>query len=403
MALRNRLTFLFAWTLVLVGVGASSSFAAPVPPSHISDVFHGARFHADSESSDGATTAEPDRLRLFPPRLYYGGVFYLPKITYSKDRGVGGGAYIYYPFRLSGTSASIPASALRAHGRITLKGQALADFSSDFYFGNAPWRVGFKVAYSDLAERFYGIGPDTPAENKEVYRPQRLRTYLEVARPFVQHLSLGLRLEYENVLLRDLDPKGQLVRKEIKGTNRQTVGALGILASWDGRDDASFPRRGIYIEGFYLPFNETLRGDFDFENHNLDVRVYFPMPGGNALANQFFYYAVRGEPPFWRYASLGGREHTRGYRKDRYLDRVLVAFQSELRFHLVSRLSGAAFAGLGDVAPSLSHLELEHMKPSVGGGLRVHLGSKDRGATGRFDVALGGTSPQLYLAFGEAF
>lgn len=345
----------------------------------------------------------PERMRWFPPRFYLGGVFYLPKLTYSEDRGLGGGAHLYYPFRLAGSDASMPACALRLLGRLTVKGQVDTEFESDLRFGSSPWRFKFKLSYVDLAEHFYGIGPDTPTSAKEVYRPQRFRSYVEASRPIVEHLSLGLRLEYENVLLRDLDPDGQLARIDLRGTDRQTVGALGLLASWDSRDNASFPRQGILVEGFYLPFNEIVGGDYDFENYNLDLRAYFPLPRKNAFATQLFYYAVRGEPPFWRYASLGGREHTRGYRKDRYLDRVLIAFQGEFRFGLIGRLGGTAFAGLGDVSPRISRMELEDMKATVGGGLRVRLGSRDRGATGRLDVGFGGPTPELYLTFGEAF
>lgn len=342
-------------------------------------------------------------MRWFPPRFYYGGVFYLPKLTYSEERGLGASIHLYYPFRIPGTDASTPACAFRILARATVKGQVDTEFETDLRFGKNPWRVKFKVSYRDLAEHFYGIGPDTRESAKEVYRPQRVRAYLETSRPVLEHLSMGLRLEYENVMLLDLDSDGQLQRIDLRGTDRQTVGALGLLASWDNRDNASFPRHGVLFEGFYLPFNEAVGSDFDFDNHNLDLRAYFPLPRGNAFATQLFYYAVRGEAPFWRYASLGGREHTRGYRKDRYLDRVLVAFQGEVRFGLFGRWGATAFAGMGDVSPRLSLLELEHMKPTVGGGLRVRLGSRDRGATARFDVGFGGASPEFYLTFGEAF
>lgn len=347
-------------------------------------------------------TDEANRMRWFPPRFFFGGVFYLPKLTYSEDRGLGAGAHLYYPFRLPGSDASMPACAFRLLGRVTVKGQVDSEIEADLRFGSV-WRLRAKLSYVDLAEHFYGIGPATPSSAKEVYRPQRLRSYLEVSRPVIEHLALGARLEYENVLLRDLDPDGQLARIDLRGTARRTVGALGLLASWDSRDNAAFPRHGMLIEGFFLPFHEALGSDYDFDNHNLDLRAYFPLPNGNAFATQLFYYAVRGEPPFWRYASLGGREHTRGYRKDRYLDRTLVAFQGELRFGLFGRLGATAFAGLGDVSPRLSLLELEHMKATVGGGLRVRLGSHDRGATARLDVGFGGPTPELYLTFGEAF
>src|SRR5690606_8306967 len=134
------------------------------------------------------------------------------------------------------SDASKPACAFRLLGRVTVKGQIDSEVEADLRFGSVPWRLRAKLSYVDLAEHFYGIGPATPSSAKEVYRPQRLRSYLEVSRPVVEHLALGARLEYENVLLRDLDPDGQLVHIDLRGTERQTVGALGLLASWDSRD-----------------------------------------------------------------------------------------------------------------------------------------------------------------------
>jgi len=344
----------------------------------------------------------PRRMRLFPPRFYAFGMFYLPEVSYSVDRGLGAGAAAYFPFRWAGADVTVPASTF--HGRLhgTTKGQVASELETALYLGSLPWTLRLKVTYTDFAERFYGIGPDAPASAEEVYRPERFRAYVELHRPLVERVSLGARLEVEHVLLTDREASGALVRNEIRGTEPSTVTGVGLLLHRDTRDDDVFPRHGTYLEASAFPFIEALGALFDFDNHFVDARAVFPVRGEHAFATQLFYYAARGEAPFWRYASLGGREHTRGIRRDRYLDRVLVAFQGELRAAFVGRFGFVAFAGLADVAPHLGELELEHMKPSIGGGVRVRLGS-GRGPLARLDIGGGEEGVQIDLDFGQAF
>ena len=302
-------------------------------------------------------------------------------------------------FRLPGLPLDCPASLLNANVRLTLKAQKLADIESSLYASHNLY-LRTRATYSDLSYRFYGTGPSTPKSAEEVYRPQSTRAYAEIMRTAVSDIWLGARFEAENVSLMEVEDGGALARGEIRGTDASTVAGAGLVLEWDHRHPLD--RLGWKLQGFALWFDEELGSSHDFNNYNFDLRTYLDLGSEYELAGQFFIYSTRGDPPFWRYAALGGRAHTRGYRRGRYLDRTLIAFQQELRFPIAWRVRGVAFAGLGDIASRLTNMELDDMKPTVGGGVRLIMGDGEK-ARIRFDVALGGDTPRLYLAFGEAF
>jgi len=340
--------------------------------------------------------------RLFPPRLVAWGFVYLPKASYSSEAGFGLGGQVIRPFRLPGSGPATPESDVTVKGRATHRKYSAIEASADLSLG-ARHSLKAKIGYDSLPLRFWGIGPNSPSEDEEVYRPQSVQAYVEVLREVLPAFRLGLRYEYERQKYLEVEEGGLLDTRGYRGTSGKPIVGTGPLFSYDTRDNRYSPTTGRYYQGFALFFDEAFGSHHDFNNYHVDVRHYHPLGEGRVLATQFFTYAAKGAAPVWRYAALGGRDHTRGYRKGRYLDRVLVAFQGEYRFRLFSRLGGAAFAGLAEVAKKLPNLKLTTMRPTLGGGLRLEASPKS-GIMARFDVAVGGTdSVRFHLSLGEAF
>jgi hypothetical protein len=69
---------------------------------------------------------------------------------------------------------------------------------------------------------------------------------------------------------------------------------------------------------------------------------------------------------------------------------------------ITKRIGAVAFAGVGEVMPSLNALTFENLLPSGGVGLRYVLAEQNHVAL-RFDVAWGREGGQFYLTVGEAF
>lgn len=362
-----------------------------------------ATISANPDSIRVSPARSSDDSRFFKPRLNVWGWVYLPKLSYSSERGVGFGLQGLRPFRWPSGPDTPRTSDIKLKGRITTKGQTEAEVTVNLRWGaEETYYIRTKLEYDNLAQRFYGIGPDTPADNKEVYQPQDLLVYIELFRKTVHNLKAGIRCEFEQVKLLETEPEGLLESEHITGTSSKVIFGAGFLLDWDTRDNKYSPSSGSHHQLFAIYFADEFGSEHSFNNFNIDLRNYFSITRNHVFATQFFIYSARGNPPFWRYAALGGRVHTRGYHKGRYLDRVLLAFQGEYRFPVWWRFGLVAFAGLGDVGPSLKLLKLEHMRPTAGGGIRFQYDSADR-INARLDIAAGSESVRLYLSLDEAF
>jgi hypothetical protein len=397
---------LIVLTLALVATAPlSRALAGPVraggaaPADSMAAASSASTISAPPSTSDGHARGHS---RLLPPRLMFGRFVFLPTVHYASETKLGMGAQLVRPFRGPGALASTHDSDVWLKGLITLNGQMRAEFVNDVYFGDGTYSVRAKVSYTDLARRFWGVGPDSPSNAEEIYRPRDLLAYLELHRRILAQLGVGVRFEGESFSYLEREAGQQLESAGLPGTQGKGVVGTGLLLEWDTRNRRYSPTRGSYHQAFAMVFDDALGSAYDFNNYNLDLRKYLPLGGEHVLATQFFVYSSRGSPPIWRFAELGGRAHSRGYRLGRYVDRVLMAFQGEYRADLWWRLGMTAFAGLGDVAPTLRRLQLEHMRPTVGGGLRARVAGRDD-LRARLDAAVGQGSVRFYLTLDEAF
>jgi hypothetical protein len=363
---------------------------------------------APADTTGGPEFLEPEleevekHSRWVPPRLVQGRVIFLPEIHHSSEAGFGFGGEVVRPFRFPSSDPRTLDSELRVEGQYTVKGQGEIELRSTLEFAQGRWVIHSKLGYDSMPHRFWGVGPNTPSENEEIYRPQILLGYVEIIRRVVDGLKLGLRYEIQGTKMLEFAPGGILDIGGLRGVEGGHGAGAGMILEWDTRDRKYAPRSGNLVQGFAMVFDGELGSDYDFNQYNLDVRHYTKLAFRHVLATQFFLYAARGAPPFWRLAALGGRQHTRGYRFARYLDNVLLAFQGEYRVPLWWRFGIVGFAGLGGVAAQYRGLQLQHMRPTVGGGLRIR--ASDRTSLQvRGDVAFGEGSLRFYFGLGDSF
>ena len=358
---------------------------------------------APPDSASAGTTPEQGESRWIPPRMSGKGFVFLPKGYYSTENKIGVGGELVYPFFLR--ERCKPAgrlSEIGLKGRLTQELHGRAEGTVELRCGDGKHALKLKVRYDNLSYRFWGIGSDTPSTDEEFYTSQSFLAYLEVFRRITESFRLGIRFEHEQFKYVEIEPDGLLDRMDYRGLLGRRIFGAGLLAEIDTRDNRYSPAAGLYWQAFALFFPDELKSAHKFSNYNMDLRNYFPLGGGNVLATQFFLYAADGSPPIYRLAALGGRPHTRGYRKGRYMDRLLIAFQSEYRSPLVWKLGIVFFGGHGNVAASTEKFRLDRMRPTVGAGLRLLVGELDRIKI-RLDGALGENSVRFYLAIGEAF
>lgn len=345
--------------------------------------------------------ADDDALRWLPPRVKGGGIVLLPKAYYSSENGFGAGLEAVRPYRFPGSTAADRDSEIRAQGRFNVDGHGAAEVEVTAHLGAGRWSTKAKAGYDALALRFWGVGSNTPSAAEETYRPQNVWAYVEIFHRVVGGLQAGLRAEWQDYRYLEVEEGGLLDTGAYAGTPADHVLGSGAVLEWDSRDDRYAPTRGIHAQAFWLWFGGDA-SDFEFSNGHLDLRSYFDLGDDNVLAVQAFTYALFGDAPLWRFASVGGRAHSRGYRRDRFLERRMAALQAEWRRPASDHIDVVVFGGVANVARRYDTFTLASMRPTLGGGLRVHPRGR-RDLMMRLDLAAGEESVRTYLSFGHAF
>ncbi|MFO7654901.1 MAG: BamA/TamA family outer membrane protein [Candidatus Krumholzibacteriia bacterium] len=382
-----------AVAILLAATG--TSFAAADAPADTSAV------PAPPSVEEPAEPAEsPFAVDVFPPEVRTLGVIWVPDGGYDDEDGIGLGVNALVPFDLGSRSAA-RLSEVEAEVVFTTKGHKELRLTTTLN-----WRdhtVRGRADYEDLVQRFWGVGPTNPGE-EETYRPRNVLVYAEYLRLMRGDLRLGIRAEWNSwELISFAEDEGEFASGAVPGQDESLATGFGFLLDWDTRPRRYQPTRGHWLQGFSLYFSEALGGDQTFTLYNLEWRGYHAVGGRHVVASQLFTYTATGSPPFWRMAELGGRHHSRGFRRGRYRDRTMVAGQFEWRYPLRGAFGGVAFAGLAAVGADYGDIGWRYVRPTLGAGLRYVIGRGDELVPLRVDAAFSKYGMRLSLGIGDAF
>jgi hypothetical protein len=348
-------------------------------------------------SRDGAASLESPPASPTPaqPRRW----FAIPVLSYLPETGLGGGASAGLHLHVEG--AARPTS-LFATALYTTERQGLLDLAVDSTLPGGTV-LGARARALHYPDRFYGIGPQTQAWQMEHFtrRSVELVASAEFPVPFLPGVRVGPRLDLRAEQITDKDPGGQLAAGAVPGANGSSSVAGGVSATWDTRDQPFWPSRGSLVQAWYVYAAEGMARNGAFGRGVLELRHFAPLGGGRVLGLHAYGERASGEVPFTLLPRLGNTRFLRGIREGRYRDDVVWALQSELRSPLWWRISGVAFAAVGDVAPRLDAIRIADPKVAGGAGLRYRL--TDEGANVRVDVAMSRFGTQLYVLVLEAF
>ncbi len=342
------------------------------------------------------------RAKRFPPRLVVGRLIYLPKVYYSSTSGFGVGGQLIAPFRCAGSADTTPLSDYRVKGRITHKGQGKVETTATLFLGDNRYHAKARLAYTDLAFDYFGIGPNTPRSNAEEFRPRNYFAYVEFFRNVLPALRVGVRTEANLVESISFEKDGLIASDQLADQTNSRVFGFGGVLDLNTTDARYSPTNGIHWQMFGLWFDKDAGSEFDFNQYVIDLRNYIGLRKNHVFATQFFLFGTDGNVPFFRLAQLGGHTHTRGYKQARYRDKVLGAFQAEYRCPLYRRLGFTTFAGAAVVAPELADLKARYLRPTAGVGLQFRTESLN-GIVARADVAFGQEDVRFDLSLDEAF
>lgn len=195
---------------------------------------------------------------------------------------------------------------------------------------------------------------------------------------------------------------------------------LGLML--DSRDNEPAPTEGVWLEGSVRAASSLIGSTWNWAGANLTLRGYTSVTSDHklVLANRLVLDGIVGDPPIQElaraggsndYYLFGGSEAGRGIRAQRYLGKLRVLDQTELRWRFWdAELWGQhfGFTAAGFVDAGVVGREIAApgpMNPLVGFGSALRL-SWNENFVVRFDVGFSpieGGAPSLYILIGNPF
>ncbi|MDP2344698.1 MAG: BamA/TamA family outer membrane protein [Deltaproteobacteria bacterium] len=196
---------------------------------------------------------------------------------------------------------------------------------------------------------------------------------------------------------------------------------------YDTRDNEPSPRKGVWAEASLRAATALWGSSWDWVGGNTTIRGYLPIIDGEAparltLATRFVADAIVGDPPiqemvrpggFVDYLSFGGSEMGRGIRAQRYVGKLKLYVQNELRWRFVEwemfgqpwAASTNAFVDAAMIGTELSDPRAFAGTPPVGGGGGLLLHWNENFIL-RLDVATSAVENypvSVYITLGQTF
>lgn len=318
------------------------------------------------------------------------------------DWGFGGIAARF--FKAAKQDTTIRTSDVNILGLYTLHKQLILVLNSTIFFAKEDRIARFQASYSYYPDKFWGLGNHTSFTDEEPFTQKQFFINPQFLQRVHKNFYLGLTYEFQHTGPVSYIQGGIFDRENITGRHGGNTSGIGPILSWDTRNNAYSPDRGVFVELQYVWFDQHLGSDFNLRIFSVDFRKFFRLSEGSVFAMQGIAGLTAGNTPFRKLEELGGADMMRGYYGGRFTDKCLMAYQAEYRRQLFWRIGMVAFASTGEVSHDLKGFELnpDQWHYAYGGGLRFML-SKEEKLNLRVDYGIARHSNAFTVQLREAF
>ncbi|MDX2348539.1 MAG: BamA/TamA family outer membrane protein [Nitrospirota bacterium] len=200
--------------------------------------------------------------------------------------------------------------------------------------------------FKDATKRYFGLGQTTPEGHETNYTGREIEVHWD----FGIHINDVTRLSV-NQRFRDVDIQRGGVDDEPYSKKRfpddpgmvdgATILAHRLVFQYDSRDSLVSPTAGTRFEAFAELAQNFERRDVDdqlYSRYGFDARKLFPSRNKRYIfvARAMMQLSFGDGIPFFEQSSLGGENNLRGFGRDRFIDKHMVAVNVEERMHLMA-------------------------------------------------------------------
>lgn len=267
----------------------------------------------------------------------------------------------------------------------------------DDYLQGGKYRYSIFMGAGEFNLDYYGIGNDLGDRsvsyqfNMQVFAPKFQFRIVDQ-----KHWFTGVHyifLDSDSIFkLSELDPVLPDIDSSVK-----TAG-LGLLLTYDSRDNNYYPTTGQWFETKLTDYRDTWGGEDNYQKTTTYINHYQPVTNDLVIALRANLQTSDGDTPFFDLPTLS----MRGFSRDRYRDQYTISLHSEARYKFLPRWGVTGFYEAGWFNNSGSDLFDDETINTIGAGLRWQV-AKEQGMNLGVDVAYSSDDYTIYVQVGEGF
>jgi len=294
----------------------------------------------------------------------------------------------------------IQPSSIIAYFYFTGEHQYKFNVAVDLMQNSNKYNSKFDFVFLDYPSLYFGLGNQNERDSGYMVDYKNLMISPTFYYNVHEKIYIGAKYTFNNFI----DVKNLISRSDdsLIVLNEGIQSGLGFHMYREARDNRIRAQKGSYLNISYDYYGKYLGSDFDYGAFMLDYRKYITPIPKLTIAGQFFTELTHGDIPIQSMPVVGGAYMMRGVYENRYRDRQMLMGQLEMRFPLFWIISGATYAGLGQVAPKLSDLRLDGFHLGYGAGFRILIDEATSSVL-RFDFSFDKDGHSIFIGFNEAF
>jgi hypothetical protein len=259
--------------------------------------------------------------------------------------------------------------------------------------------------------RFFGLGPDTPANNETSYTRVRAHGSGRRGLNLGGHWNAGIALLLHRDAVQDIGVPGLPLSRRtfpaVPGMEGSTILGQTIDLRYDSRPNAEYSERGFFASAG-IGVVEGLARSPSYLRGAVRLRALHSETNWLSGAARIDWTAISTpSAPFYDQSTLGGEYLLRGFTDDRFIDQNAWTFEIEQRIRILqTHIYGVTadwridpFIAVGQVYRSVRHAFSE---PRLTGGVGFRALVRPN-ILGRIDVATGGEGLKVYVEIGYPY
>ncbi len=329
----------------------------------------------------------------------------LPFAGYSTETSTVFGITKYNGFKIKSSilpDSLIQPSSVLLYGYYTMNKQYKVYANIDLMHGDNRFNSKLEFLLLDYPSLYFGIGNNTSEDNEVLIDFKNIMFSPSFDYNFYEKMYIGGKYTFNNFINVKPVEEDSLIRDKNITDNEGIQSGLGLRFIREKRDNRIRAKHGSYIFASFDIYSHILGSEHNYTSFLMDLRKYYTPIPQLTIAGQFYTEIKGGDVPIQSMAVLGGTERMRGIYENRYRDKTVSMAQIELRFPIIWIISGTAFTGMGQVAPSYGNFKIDGFKYGYGAGLRLLIDEATSSVL-RFDISFREDGHSIFIGFNEAF